>query len=435
MMNPLPGIVERACVAVRSNYVLLILVGLHTAVCCVSLVKVTERQFYILYNPDLLPYAIAVVAVFSSLSLFFVFARFSFGYFVGFYFYTLVLGFLWIDVFTKYNYDRKLAGISAAASLLAFLIPALLVKTPFKPVFELSQRALDRLLDLILVLSLATILIASTYNFRLVSLSHIYDFRDELGFPAALRYAIGITSSVLLPFTFACCWILNYRWRVVAILLLMLLFYPITLSKFALFTPAWMITLLILSRIFEARTTVILSLFLPMIVGVIAVFSHPLNDFARTYFNIVNVRMIATPSSAMDIYNEYFSYHPLTYFCQISFLKTLTHCPYQAPLSVVMEQTYGFGNLNASLFATEGIASVGLLFAPLAALACGLVIALGNRLSAGLSPRFILMSAALLPQALTNVPLTTVLLTHGAAILFLLWYITPRAIFINEIKV
>jgi hypothetical protein len=34
-----------------------------------------------------------------------------------------------------------------------------------------------------------------------------------------------------------------------------------------------------------------------------------------------------------------------------------------------------------------------------------------------------------------NVPLTIVLLTHGAAILFLLWHITPRSIFINEIKV
>ena len=28
--------------------------------------------------------------------------------------------------------------------------------------------------------------------------------------------------------------------------------------------------------------------------------------------------------------------------------------------------------------------------------------------------------------------MTTVLLTHGAALLFLLWYITPRAIFERE---
>jgi hypothetical protein len=69
------------------------------------------------------------------------------------------------------------------------------------------------------------------------------------------------------------------------------------------------------------------------------------------------------------------------------------------------------------------------LFAPAAVFACGLVIALANRLSAGLPPRFILISGAILPQILLNVPLTITLLTHGAAFLFLLWYITPRAIF------
>jgi hypothetical protein len=98
-------------------------------------------------------------------------------------------------------------------------------------------------------------------------------------------------------------------------------------------------------------------------------------------------------------------------------------------LSVVMQRAYGFGNFNASPFATEGIASVGLFFAPVTTFLCGLVIALGNRLSADLPPRFILISGAILPQILLNVPLTTALLTHGTGILFLLWYITPRDIF------
>jgi hypothetical protein len=95
-----------------------------------------------------------------------------------------------------------------------------------------------------------------------------------------------------------------------------------------------------------------------------------------------------------------------------------------------MMHAYPFGgNFNASLFATEGIASVGLLLAPVSVFVCGLVIALGNRLSAGLPPSFILVSGAILPQVLLNVPFSTALLTHGAAFLFLLWYITPRSMF------
>jgi hypothetical protein len=58
-----------------------------------------------------------------------------------------------------------------------------------------------------------------------------------------------------------------------------------------------------------------------------------------------------------------------------------------------------------------------------------LVIALGNRLSSGLSPKFIVLSGGVLPQVFLNVPLTTTLLTNGAGILFLLWYATPRSIF------
>jgi hypothetical protein len=431
MMNQLSDIVEQACLKLRSNLALLILLCLHTVICCVSLVLVSHRQAYILYDERMLTGAVVVVALISFVSLLFASTRFSFGYFVGFYFYTMVLGFLWINQFTKFNYDHKLAGASAAASILLFLLPALLIDAPIKQAFALSIPKLERLLTVILLLSATTIAVASIYNFRLVSLKHIYDFRDQLQFPTIIRYLIGMTSSALLPFAFACYWTLNYRWWGALTLLLLVLFYPITLSKYAFFAPAWIITLLVLSKIFESRATTILSLFLPVAIGVILILitSHPIHDYARAYFNIVNIRMIATPSSAMDIYNDFFSFHPLTSFCQISFLKPLTHCPYQEPLSVVMENTYGFGNLNASLFTTEGIASVGLIFAPLAALACGLVIGLGNRLSAGLSSRFILVSGALLPQALLNVPLTTVLLTHGAAILFLLWYIMPREMF------
>ncbi|HVX76414.1 MAG TPA: hypothetical protein VHB49_09815 [Bradyrhizobium sp.] len=411
------------------NFTLLALLLLHTAVCCVSLAEVARYQSYIPFNKDGLLTAAIIAAAFSSISLLFAAVRFSFGYFIGFYFYTMILGFLWIENFTIYPYRHVLAGISAAASLVLFLLPALLIKRPLPRNFEISPRALEYVLKSILALAVVTIAAASSYNFRLISLSHIYDFRNELAFPAVVRYLIGIVLSALLPFAFACYWALNRRWSAGATLLLMLLFYPITLSKFSFFASAWIVALLILSKIFEARTTAILSLFLPLLLGAVTIMPFANMRSAPFYFNLVNIRMIATPSSALDIYNHFFSTHPHTYFCQISFLKPLMACPYQEQISVVMDHTYGFGNLNASLFATEGVASVGLLFAPLAALICGFVIAIGNRLSAGLPSRFILISGALLPQVLTNVPLTTALLTHGMAALFLLWYITPRAIF------
>ena len=416
-----------------SRFGLCVLICLHIVICCTSLAQVAYWQSYMLYDAARLYYAVAAVLAFSTVSLFFIFARFSFGYFIGFSLFTMVLGFIWLNTFSKFNYDHRLAGLSAAASAALFLLPVLSINAPIKRTFELSPRAVEHLLKFILVLALGTIVVASFYNFRLVSISNIYDFRNDLYFPAPVRYLTGVVSTVLLPFACACYLALNRRWWAAAPLLLILLFYPITLSKFALFSAAWVVILLILSRIFEPRVATILSILLPMLLGVILMAWH-LNNYTLYYFGIVNIRMMATPSSAMDIYNDFFSSHPLTWFCQISFLKPLMSCPYQEQLSLVMENTYRLGNINASLFATEGIASVGLYLAPLVALACGFVIALGNRASAGLPPGFVLISAALLPQTFLNVPFTTALLTHGTGFLFLLWYIMPRTMFDRKIE-
>lgn len=60
---------------------------------------------------------------------------------------------------------------------------------------------------------------------------------------------------------------------------------------------------------------------------------------------------------------------------------------------------------------------------------CGLVFRSWKSIICWSAPRFILASSAIVPQILLNVPLSTVLLTHGLGLLFLLWYITPRGIF------
>jgi hypothetical protein len=430
-MSAPSGIIQNLRLQLDSRPALAILALLHSAVACLSLIKVASFQSYIQFDGDRVWIAIAVAVAFSAVALLFAAARFSFGYFVGFYFYTMILGFLWIDVFSDYSYPRLLAGLSAATSLVLLLLPVLLIRTPFRQMVALSNARFEHVLTLILAISIGTIVVAATYNFRLVSIANIYDYRDTLEFPGAVRYLTGWVSSTLLPFAFACYWLLGQRFRAILVLILLLFFYPITLTKFAFFTPAWLITLTVLSRVLEARSAVIASIFVPMLVGlvVITLTGAPLISIPGRYFDLVNIRMMATESSALDIYNHFFASHPQTWFCQISVLKTLTHCPYQEPLAVVMQNSYGIGNLNASLFATEGVASVGLYLAPLAALASGLVLALGNRASAGLPPRFVLMSAGVLPHVLLNVPLSVAMLTHGTIILFLLWYVMPRHLF------
>jgi hypothetical protein len=418
---------------------LTLLLCLYVVVCCLSLIYVADfyKTYQIIwFNKTGLYPALLIVAPFAIVALLFAFARFSFGYFVGFYLYTMILGYLWIAKFSQFHYDHTLASFSAFASALAFLVPALFITSPLRQRFVLSARVMDQLLFAILILAAAIIAIGALYNFRLVGLSEIYRFRDEIEFPAWLRYATGPTSNVLLPFAFAYFVARENRYRAAAVLLLLLLFYPTTLTKMALFGPFWLLYLLLLSRFFSTRTTVVLSLFLPLSAGVFWMFLFKQDvislDQVRYLFGPINFRMIALPSIGLDLYNNFFATHEHTRFCQIIFLKPFVNCPYNEQLSLVMAKAYQFGNFNASLFATEGVASVGLMLAPLSAFACGLVISLANRLSSGLPSRFILLSGGMLPLILLNVPLTTTLLSNGAAILFLLWYVTPRAMFEQE---
>jgi hypothetical protein len=413
-----------------------LLIGVHIVVCCVSLVVVAYHRipddlkpdkFHIYFDPSRWYVAVAAVAVFSVVALLFVRARFSFGYVVGFYFFTMVLGYLWLNCFSGRDYDHGIGALSAAISAVVFLLPALFITAPLCQIYTLTAKSFDRLLTCLLLLGVAAVAIGAAYNFQFVGLEEINDYGARLAAPTGVNYLLAMISTALLPFAFAGFVAVRAHWRAAAVLILLLLFYPVTINKTALLTPLWLVGMLALSRIFEARIAVIVSLLAPVVIGLVlfALFGK----LAAPYFNTVNFRMIAVPSVALDVYNDFFSRHDLTYFCQISFLKPLMHCPYQEQLAVVLKGEYDLGNFNASLFATEGIASVGTLFAPVAVFVGGLVIALGNRLSAGLPPAFILISGAMLPQTLLNVPLTTVLLTHGAALLFLLWYITPRGIF------
>lgn len=408
----------------------------HIAVCCVSLVLVAPprpfvpQAFHILFDPARLHLAVIAAAAFGLVAVLFAVARFSFGYFVGFYLYTMVLGHLWLGCFSDLAYDHWMAGWSAAASTVAFLLPALLITSPLQQRYVPTLGAFDWILNAILLISVVTIAVAASYNFSPAGLADIYGSRPNLQSSAPVNYMIGITSGALLPFAFACFALRGAYWRSAATLVLLQLYYPITLSKLAFFTPAWLVFLTILSKFFAARTAVILSLLGPIFVGVVLMLI--LGDAAVPYFSPVNFRMIAIPSTALDIYNDFFSRHDPTYFCQISILKKLMSCPYQEPLAIVMLNNYHLGNLNASLFATEGVASLGTTLAPISVLLCGLVFALGNRLSEGLPARFVLVSGGVLPQVLLNVPLSTTLLTHGGAFLFLLWYLTPREMFEAE---
>ena len=136
---------------------------------CVSLGYVATYYEYlqiIAFNAAHLGAAITNVAIFATVSLLFTLSRFSFGYFVGFYLYSVMLGYAWIVRFSVFHYDHLPATVSAFVSILAFLTPALFITSPLPPKLALSDRAFDRLLNGILIVAAIAIATGALLQFQ-----------------------------------------------------------------------------------------------------------------------------------------------------------------------------------------------------------------------------------------------------------------------------
>ena len=156
---------------VRERFILATLVGVNSLLCCVSLIWLAPYvEFHIFYDGSRLAAAMIAVAPFSLVALLFVFAEFSFGYFVGFHLYLMILGYLWLTTFSDLPYDHRTAEISAAISAIVFLLPALLIRTPIPQVFVLSRPAFEKLLMAILLLAAAVVAAGASYSFKIVPL-------------------------------------------------------------------------------------------------------------------------------------------------------------------------------------------------------------------------------------------------------------------------
>ena len=282
---------------------------IYVAACCLSIVltALVFPEYHILFEARSAIGAVIVVLAFAALTPLFALAPFSFGYMTGFYLYIMVAGYVWLNAFSEFAYNHTLTGLSAMASALAFLLPALFISAPLRQVYVLSPQAVDRILVLILALSAATIAVGASYNFMFVDIENIYEYREKLDFPRSLLYLFGITSNALLPFAFAMFVERRAVWRAVAVLLLLVLFYPVTLTKTAFFAPAWLVVVLAVSRFFGPKTTITLTMLVPVSIGVLLLGLYNIGaisfEAAPSYFKVVNLRMIAIPSLAMDYYN------------------------------------------------------------------------------------------------------------------------------------
>jgi len=406
------------------------LLALHLLLIVLSINLVAEHFPLFITGPTTpqLFAAIETTAIIACVAPLFYLAEFSFGYVVGFCMYGMVAGFLVISHSTQLPYDHQLARLSAMFALVAFLIPMLFLRANVNTRLVLTEQWFELLLIGLLIFTVAVLIWSGVYGFHFMGPFDSINVRAETIRPPLLSYLDGICIGAVLPFVFAC-YALRKRWILAGIsCAIAFAFYPVLLNKTTLFLVPWMIFINLLYRYVNPKAATVLSIVLPTTIGTILyVVTKPIAPIVGHYaLGFINLRMFAVPSVALDFYYSFFHNHPLTGFCQISILKPWMKCPYAQQLGIVFADEYHLGNFNASLFATEGIASLGLLWAPLGTFVCGVILSVGNVASGRLQPAMIAGSSCVIVQTLLNVPLSTSLITNGCSVLFLLWTITPE---------
>jgi hypothetical protein len=345
-----------------------------------------------------------------------VIAPFSFGWLASLYAFITV--FCFVLYTSSLPYDHAAVRVTMVAALATFMLPALFIQRDKG--FSISDRAMEQILVIAALIAFAVIGFDASYGFRFAGFTESMQARGDIVRPAALNYASDMLTCSVLPFAVA--WGLERGRLYVAIVagIAMIAFFPMLLSKVVLFGPIWVVVTYALFRFVEPKLAACIGLATPLIATAL------LYRFTGNYmpFFIVDIRMIMTPSIAIDRYAAFFADHPHTYFCQINLVRAIAGCPYTEQLGVIMKGVYDEGNFNASFLATEGIASVGILLAPIATFACGLVIAAGNIASSRLFPALIAASSGVFLNVLMNVPLSVAMVSNGGALLFLLFFLT-----------
>jgi len=413
--------------AVNERGTITLLTWSFLGVLCASLIFVSQEvkpAFHIGFDRSGILGAMLCIAALGLCVPLLASVRHPLGFAASFYLLAVVAGYLWLSYFTPLDYNHAAARLSAFASWAAFAISATLVmKSPPRRNL-LTHRQMNLLSGSLIVVAFIFAVRGYLFGFHMVGYEEGEILRDTLNPPTWMRYVVAISVTTVLPFAYA--WFFTQRRYAIAIaaLAVLLAYYPITLNKTTLLAPFWLLFLSALLKATSWRMAVVLSLFLPVVLGLAAKFIDPNPE--DPIFRMINFRMLAIPASAIDHYNLFFSTHPLTYFCQVWIIGKIFACSLPDQLGVLLAKEFATGNYNASLLSTEGTASVGVYFAPLSAMLCGAVIAIGNMTSDRLEPALVLLSAAILLQVMMNVPLSIIMLSHGGFLMFALWFLTPR---------
>ncbi len=321
--------------------------------------------------------------------------------------------------------DKALISVLLFVSMiLIFLVSRCFVRRAREGGHQ-SLTSIDLAVRLLCFFAIALAVFRHGGQMSFVSFDNVYDHRalaSGVQKTAIEKYLFMWMSYCLIPYLLAVGLLKKDNLLFLIAVAASLVVYAMTAAKSSLFIVAAMIVLNFLPSRPDRMLLVVCSC-----LGVVIVSLVLWSGAGVVYWlkSILLFRTLSTGGWTMNLYHEFFSENPLTYYSHIGVIRnTFGGYPYGdlALGQVIGESFLGKveANLNAGFWVSDGIAALGVWGIPVSSVFVALFFAFLNVVSRGYCPKFMALWLAGFWFALINLPFSVVVLSGGGGLVLAL---------------
>lgn len=284
----------------------------------------------------------------------------------------------------------------------------------------------------VVVTSIIVVLLA--FRFRSImsfaGVEDVYEQRaaaSEFGIGIFFGYLILWTTYLFSPAIIALGLVEGKKRLVFLAMIMFLVIYMITASKATFVIAAFCISIHFFNRINLPKHMYLLFTIpvIPMLIAMLFEFSGDtdIGVIASYIIDQIVIRGVAIQAMIFNLYVEFFSRNPLTYYSHVTGISSLVGYPYDLPVGrIISIYQYGHPNANANsgIWATDGVAAAGPTGIVIVGVLLGAFLGFANRITKNVGHEFLSITMVPLAMLMVNVSMFTTLASGGGFLLVLL---------------
>jgi hypothetical protein len=199
---------------------------------------------------------------------------------------------------------------------------------------------------------------------------------------------------------------------------------------------AWLLSIFLLPFMFLVLNSKNSILGLRFMIGMSGLLIIPIilnfyeSPFSVRIQDLIGFRLFSDPGFMTSVYSDYFSQNPWTYWSHLKGISAFVQYPYDLTVNYLIGDFLGniLNSFNAHVWATDGIAAMGIMGVLVAGLLMGIIFYILDCSASGFDPKFSGLSIVMHGISLSNLSLMSSSLGGGIFFNIILLWLMPRYI-------